>query len=429
MKKGVLIFLGLVCLIGIIGVVSAEVRINEVMVNPNGGNNDHQWVELYNNGSEIINLTDWKLITGTSSHNLNIPPSSGGRGNLLIAPSEYLLLCQDATTCITDNPSYLGTVIDSAWTDLTIINYENISLKNANDSILSNVYSLFNGTEGLSLQSYNSSWSFCAPTPGAENNCTITPTCMATYGSCSAWSTCSGSSQTRTCINTSSSCISTSITETRSCTSTAEPYIRLNWSDEDIQNGEEFDISIRAYNLEDHNYDLKVWITFDDNDTIISERYDSEEDEWKSGTYYVINFTSGTGNKTKDITLRINEDYDWFYGDAKIYVRIRENIDQDEVYDYDKNIEVLKKSNAAAVTAQTASESPAAVSSTDTGASSNAGSVISLGKASNSSAINQDYGKNSIIYKSSSEYIKEYAPYAFSILCIALIILLLMDRK
>jgi hypothetical protein len=37
--------------------------------------------------------------------------------------------------------------------------------------------------------------------------------------------------------------------------------------------------------------------------------------------------------------------------------------------------------------------------------------------------------QNSIIYKSTNEYIKEYAPYAFGILCIFIIIILLIDKR
>ena len=69
-----------------------------------------------------------------------------------------------------------------------------------------------------------------------------------------------------------------------------------------------------------------------------SWQYD-ENDEWGSYTQYYNDFFSKDINETKKITLRIHEDYRDYYGDARIYFRIRESgesymgeLDFDEIH-------------------------------------------------------------------------------------------------
>ena len=119
----------------------------------------------------------------------------------------------------------------------------------------------------------------------------------------------------------------------------------------------------------------------------------------------------------------------------------------DEV-DYD--IEILETENKSDANTENAGSSSNTGNESKSGTSSSSitGEVIRLGSASgssedsfasdlssdssitDSSIFNSDSNKgSSIIYKSKSEYIKEYAIYGFSLLCIGLIILLLMDKK
>ena len=58
-------------------------------------------------------------------------------------------------------------------------------------------------------------------------------------------------------------------------TSTPELSLDMDWDEDEIINGlEEFDIDIIAKNLDnDETYDIKIWVEFEDNDTMISQTY------------------------------------------------------------------------------------------------------------------------------------------------------------
>lgn len=45
----------------------ADVVINEVLFNPSGTDSGHEWIELYNNGTADIDISNWELEAGTSS--------------------------------------------------------------------------------------------------------------------------------------------------------------------------------------------------------------------------------------------------------------------------------------------------------------------------------------------------------------------------
>ncbi|MDD5626898.1 MAG: lamin tail domain-containing protein [Patescibacteria group bacterium] len=100
-----------------------KLEITEIMYDLPGSDDKHEWVEIHNNGTETIDLTDWKFNDGdtATNHGLNAPPKNNSRGSLILAAGEYALLAGDAATLITDLPAYQGTIID------TIIDLSNTS--------------------------------------------------------------------------------------------------------------------------------------------------------------------------------------------------------------------------------------------------------------------------------------------------------------
>ena len=109
--------------------VQAEVVINEIMYNPSadqGDDADLEWVELYNNGTETVNLT---------AYTLDSKALSG-----IIQPGEYVVVARDNASFISFyQPNY--TVLEVS-----------ISLTNSEDSIV-----LTNGSFSEILN-YSSSW-------------------------------------------------------------------------------------------------------------------------------------------------------------------------------------------------------------------------------------------------------------------------------
>jgi len=226
------------------------------------------------------------------------------------------------------------------------------------------------------------------------------------------------------------SSVNTTTPTTTTSNATKAVYIELDWEDDEILNsGEEFEIEIKAYYLLDEKYDVKVWIE-DDDENVLSERYgiyaDEDAESWKSGNYYAVEFLNGDSNRTKNIKLRLKSSYNDYHGEATIKAKIRESDSETEKDSFEKSIDILETNSTETPTIYENFSSESALTAS---ASSNADAgVIVLGKTTNKT---ETSGKssNSIIYKSKSEYIKEYAPYAFGILCIIIIILLIIDNK
>jgi len=167
------IILGLVFFIFLFSfkLARANVIINEIMYNPAGTDTNREWVELYNNGSDTVDITSgksdsaWRFDDGSSSlhyinDDLNIP--AGG----------YAVLADNKDTFLSDYPSFSGLVAD---TSMSLNNNGTIKIWNGSKDAGSVIDSVsYNSTSGAdndgnSLQLVNGSWSPGTPTPGKEN--------------------------------------------------------------------------------------------------------------------------------------------------------------------------------------------------------------------------------------------------------------------
>ncbi len=389
----------------LIGIVSAEIRINEVELNPAGSSDSgNEWIELYSDN--LINMTSW-IITSINGRNMSFNITFSG----------YYLLNTTANL-LTDSSN-------------TLI------LKNNSNAVIFSTGSFSDAENDERTWEYcPEGWLFLNSTKGIVNNCTQPVFMCIQNWNCSGWSSCLSNSQTRTCSDLNNCGNNTGKpSESQSCTLAS--YIELNWTREIFSN-EEFDIEVKFYNLLSQNYDVKVWIQFEDNSTIISETYDTGDDDWNSGTYYVADFISGPGNKTKDIQLRLKEDYTDSEGEAKIFAKLRYNgniIDEFEkkiIISY-KEIQTVPDS-----TPNTTSLSLTQSSASDINSSNSEEDIIVLSSSKNKTENNGTKSirsikiakpANSIIYKSKMEYIKDYAPYLLCAVCIFIIILLMIDKK
>lgn len=125
-----------------ITITSAGVVINEFEQNPHSGDSGKEWVELYNNGSETVDISGWKLIDGYYEKVVTIPsvtiiPGKGyytinwTNGTLMNSAGENITLLNatgsevDETLTATDeendnncwarNPNGYDTGSDSDW--------------------------------------------------------------------------------------------------------------------------------------------------------------------------------------------------------------------------------------------------------------------------------------------------------------------------
>jgi len=439
MKKGlVFCFVVFSMILFSLNFVLGEVRINEVMPHDNNSWKD-EWIEIYNDENFEINLTNW--IIGDSNRN------GDKKINLTIPAKEFALVVDKDISLDGQSGCNAFNIANKSCFELSTIGYyklendnENIFLYDNNSLIISN----FSWT--TSINSLGKSWGYdgsvwinCTPTPGQQNNCAqASPLICTSSYSCGSWTTCSNSNQTRICTNTTANCTTAThnITENQICsinftqntTTNTNLSIQLNWTNEEIINFDNFSIEVKAFNLLNYSYDIKIWLEFKDNDTIISDRYDENEEIWKSGTYFVEGFFSGGGNKTKDINLCLREDYTNFSGEAKIFVKLRK--DNAIIVEVNYTINILPKTetsnNNSLLTTTIITNNTN--NFTDT---SNQNEIIRLGSKVNKETTETEDIKTekNTIYKSKNEYIKEYAIYGFAILCVFLIILLLIDKK
>lgn len=149
MKKGLLFIL----FIYMISIAGANVVINEIMYNPFGSDTNHEWIEIYNNGTETTNLTNWKFFEANTNHALVL-----GQGNMIIFPGEYIVIAQDNKTFLNDSKNYKGKIIESSFSLNNTGEY--IGLKNSSSSIVNGLFysNLWNrNIEGKSIELINPS--------------------------------------------------------------------------------------------------------------------------------------------------------------------------------------------------------------------------------------------------------------------------------
>jgi hypothetical protein len=226
--------------------------------------------------------------------------------------------------------------------------------------------------------------------------------------------------------------------------------LTLDWNDDDIVNGQEFNIDVGASGLLEKDYDVKVFIS----DTkLLSQTYNGEK--WITSNDYIKNLFSGPGNKDGIVKLRIRNDCKDFSGEAQIGLRIRESGSssykeikkditirrtQDETGGNDNNdnkgdsvvvSSVVKKTTVnnpidekrlnSILGAENSKENPGSLSE-DSENLRDAGEVITLGKIS--SKTENVSAESNVIYQSSNENIKKYAVIGFLVLILILIMLL-----
>jgi len=402
MKK--LMVFGISLFILLFSLVSASVRVNEVMADPDRCPDSHcEYIEIYTDTP--IELTDWVINDTRKQITFDF------------SLEDYLIITANKESFIGNFSVNESKVIE--WSVMSLHNSnDSVFLFNNNSELIDN-FTYDDTTAGISWQFCQDSWIESEPTPGSENNCTIQGDCIpdCTNKDCGD-DGCGGSC---------GSCESGETCENNECKENTEIYLEINWDEDKIINGEEFEIEIKAYNLGDDEYYIKVYITKEDDDTIISDRYDKNDDEWKSGTYRVYSFFEGSGNDAEDITLKIRSSYDDFKGDAELHIRLE---GENEII---KEIKILEKEEDGEEEEDEdeEEENPAEEPKKSAPVT---GGVIRLGNRNNEEENEEDeenkeagegeWEEGNVLYESGNEKIKKYAIYALNLILIVIIIFL-----
>ena len=96
---------------------TAPLQITEVMYDFPGTDENHEYIKIENIGADPVDITGYKFVDGSSAtkHGINLPPKNGSIGSPIIEPSGFLILADNATTYIADNPGFAGSVLDSTF--------------------------------------------------------------------------------------------------------------------------------------------------------------------------------------------------------------------------------------------------------------------------------------------------------------------------
>lgn len=151
----------------IMPLTSAQLFMSEIMYDYPGTDTKFEWIEIYNNDSQSINITNYKLREGSTNHALTLI-----QGTPILPPNSYAIIADDSTTFILIYPLFNSTLFDTTFTsglsnsgeELTLINFNNLNIT----SIFYNTSLGANGNNNT-LCLFNNSWQECIATPGMDN--------------------------------------------------------------------------------------------------------------------------------------------------------------------------------------------------------------------------------------------------------------------
>lgn len=93
---------------GVFG-ANTDIVINEIGAYESSG---HEWIEIWNKGSESVDLTGWKFWeANAASQNHKITTTTDS----IVSAGEYAVIAQDAPQFILDYPNFVGSVFDSSF--------------------------------------------------------------------------------------------------------------------------------------------------------------------------------------------------------------------------------------------------------------------------------------------------------------------------
>lgn len=91
--------------------VNAQVVVSEIMYDlEEGSDTGREWIEVFNSGSSIVDLTAWKLFEADTNH--KITEVSGGT---TLGVGAYAIVADNAAKFLNDYPPYTGLLFDSAF--------------------------------------------------------------------------------------------------------------------------------------------------------------------------------------------------------------------------------------------------------------------------------------------------------------------------
>lgn len=144
------------------GDLSDAVAVTEVFPNPDGPDNEDEWIELTNGGTSPINLGNW-TITDASGASYTFP------NTVIVEPGETLVLYRTESGISLNNSSETVDLADYTGEVISEVNYDStVEDQSYSEIEVESVSSTQASTSGLGNPSF-STWQWVDPSPGVKN--------------------------------------------------------------------------------------------------------------------------------------------------------------------------------------------------------------------------------------------------------------------
>ena len=156
-------------LVFILGIASAQALVvSEIMSNPTGTDNGREWIELYNDAQDPVDLSGLTVSASESGTNISLTPLQGGT---TLPPDGYVIIAtivSGQTKFLEDYPTYTGTLFRVSSTFSLTNGAASLYLKK-NGSVIASVPSYTAAAEGKTLSLVSGGYVAGSPTPGIAN--------------------------------------------------------------------------------------------------------------------------------------------------------------------------------------------------------------------------------------------------------------------
>lgn len=105
---------------------------NDIIINEIGAfpTSTHEWIEVWNKGTEPVDLAGWKFWENNTNHGLTATTTGS-----IVAPGEYAAISQNSAVFLLDHLGFGGSIFDSSWGSLSETG-EEIGLKDAQENFV-----------------------------------------------------------------------------------------------------------------------------------------------------------------------------------------------------------------------------------------------------------------------------------------------------
>lgn len=112
-------------------ITQAQIKITEIMYDPEGTDTKREWIELFNSGGTSVDLSTYFFFENNVFHKL-VP-----QGSSILSPGEYAVIVDSVAEVIAEYKNFMGQVFDSTF---SLNNTgETISIANATKEIIDTV--------------------------------------------------------------------------------------------------------------------------------------------------------------------------------------------------------------------------------------------------------------------------------------------------